>query len=98
MSWCPCERVRSDRLARVVGFQGGKDLRRGEREVARLQQLGSVQEYRRQFEALTASAGAMAEPILQAAFLKGLWGGYSIQAALKVLEPTGLGHMMDLAD
>ena len=55
-----------------------------------------MQDYRCRFEALAASVGELAEPALQAAFLKGLRP--EIQAALRVLEPTGLLHMMELAE
>ena len=61
-----------------------------------LQQISSVPEYRSRFEALAAAVGDMAELALQAAFLKGLRP--EIQAALCVLEPNGLLHMMELAE
>ncbi|XP_062088454.1 uncharacterized protein LOC133795014 [Humulus lupulus] len=61
-----------------------------------LQQVTSVQEYRRRFEALAASVEIMGEAALQAAFLKGL--KVEIQAPLRILEPNGLLHMMELAE
>ncbi|XP_062100900.1 uncharacterized protein LOC133806828 [Humulus lupulus] len=61
-----------------------------------LQQVNSVQEYRRKFEALAASMETMGEAALRAAFLKGL--KVEIQAPLRVLEPNGLIHMMELAE
>ncbi|KAF4355279.1 hypothetical protein G4B88_004937 [Cannabis sativa] len=61
-----------------------------------LQQTSTVQEYRQQFEALTASLGAVAEPLLESAFLKGL--NSEIQGTLRLLEPVGLEKTMELAE
>ncbi|KAF4396359.1 hypothetical protein G4B88_019159 [Cannabis sativa] len=59
-------------------------------------QVTTVQDYRRRFEALASTIGPMGDQALQTAFLKGL--KIEIQAPLRILEPNGLVHMMDLAE
>ncbi|KAF4368086.1 hypothetical protein F8388_002697 [Cannabis sativa] len=61
-----------------------------------LQQTSTVQEYRQQFEALTASLGTVAEPLLESAFMKGL--NAEIQGTLRLLEPVGLEKTMEMAE
>ncbi|KAF4365520.1 hypothetical protein G4B88_025699 [Cannabis sativa] len=61
-----------------------------------LQQTSTVQEYRQQFETLTAALGTVAEPLLESAFMKGL--NSEIQSTLRLLEPVGLEKTMELAE
>ncbi|KAF4380020.1 hypothetical protein G4B88_030012 [Cannabis sativa] len=61
-----------------------------------LHQTTTVQEYRQQFEALTATIGTVAEPLLESAFMKGL--NEEIQGTLRLLEPIGLEKTMELAE
>ncbi|KAF4367925.1 hypothetical protein F8388_002536 [Cannabis sativa] len=60
------------------------------------QQATSVQEYRRQFEALAASMGQMSDQALFAAFVNGL--KMEVQGPLRLLEPNGLIKAMELAE
>ena len=60
-----------------------------------LRQVGTVDEYRRQFELLAASLNDIPDTIQEGNFINGL--KEEIRAEIRMAQPKGLGRIMDLA-
>ena len=60
-----------------------------------MRQQGTVAAYRREFEILATPLKGISEKVMESTFMNGLL--FEIRAELRLLQPYGLGHLMEMA-
>ena len=60
-----------------------------------IRQTGTVAEYRRDFEMLSAPLNGLSMEVMESTFVKGLKP--EVKAKLRLMRPSGLGQIMELA-